>query len=157
MDDSTNLLPLRAHHLMCVTTYQGKGYSPEFVANMNRVWHALRAGAYSHAKATSVADPLCMACPNLQDQANDTSCRYHVSISERDRRMLAAMGWQEGEIIELGSVMDDIHARHAALMNEVCVGCDWTAICSERRFTLREADPPVPLPLLNETPQGSLP
>lgn len=152
MDDPANLLPLRAHHLMCVTTYQGKGYSPEFVANMNRVWHALRAGAYDRVRATSVADPLCGACPNLQDPVVDTSCRYHASISERDRRMLAAMGWEEGEVVALAPVMDHIHAHHADLMKQVCVGCDWTSICGEQRFTLKEANPPVPLPLLNERP-----
>lgn len=152
MDESADLLPLRAHHLMCVTTYQGKGYSPEFVTNMNRVWHALRAGAYGRARATSVADPICGACPNLQDPNEETSCRYQGSISERDRRMLKAMGWQEGEIVELGPVMDHIHAHHAELMAEVCAGCDWTGICGERRFTLLEPDPPVPLPLLNEIP-----
>lgn len=150
MDET--LLPLRAHHLMCVTTYQGKGYSPEFVANMNRVWHALRAGAYHRVRATSVADPLCGACPNLQDPGEDTSCRYHGSISGRDRRMLAAMGWQEGEVVELAPVLEHIHANHADLMARVCVGCDWTSICGQQRFTLREAAPPVPSPLLNEIP-----
>lgn len=147
MDEPQHLLPLRAHHLMCVTTYQGKGYSPDFVANMNRVWHALRAGAYSHARATSVADPICRACPNLQDPAEETSCRSHDSIAERDRRMLRAMGWQEGEVVELGAVLAHIHEHHARLMEQVCGGCDWVAICGERRFTLREADPPVPLPV----------
>lgn len=149
MKDSADLVPLRAHHLMCVTTYQGKGYSPAFVANMNHVWHALRAGVYRRVRATSVADPICGSCPNLQDPEADTSCRYHDSISVRDRRMLAAMGWSEGEIVELGPALEHIHAHHAELMAAVCVGCDWTGICGERRFTLLEQDPPVPLPLLN--------
>lgn len=139
-----HVLPLRAHHLMCVTTYQGKGYSPDFVTNMNRVWHGLRDGAYSHAQAISVADPLCRACPNLQDPNEETSCRYQVSIGARDRRLLDALGWAEGEVVELAPTMDYIHAHHAELMAEVCVGCDWTSICAEQRFTLREANPPIP-------------
>lgn len=139
-----HVLPLRAHHLMCVTTYQGKGYSPDFVTNMNRIWHGLRDGVYSHARAISVADPLCGACPNLQDPDVETSCRYQASIGARDRRLLAAMGWGEGEVVELESTMAVIHDRHAELMETVCAGCDWTAICAERRFTLQEPHPPVP-------------
>lgn len=140
---------LRAHHLMCVTTYQGKGYSPDFVANMNRVWHALRSGQYPNVEVHAVADPLCHACPNLQDRAEPTSCQFQRSIEARDRRLLAAMGWQEGQIIELAAVMEYILAHHAELLANVCVGCDWMAICGEQRFTWLENDPPVPLPVLS--------
>lgn len=139
---------LRAHHLMCVTTYQGKGYSPEFVANMNRLWHALRSGHYPQVEVHAVADPLCRACPNLQDPAEPTSCQFQQSIGERDRRLLQAMGWHEGQVVELAKAMETILSRHAALLGDVCVGCDWIAICGEQRFTWLEAEPPVPLPVL---------
>jgi len=140
---------LRAHHLMCVTTYQGKGYSPDFVANMNRVWHALRSGAYPQVEVHAVADPLCQACPNLQDPAEPTSCQFQRSIEARDRRLLAAMGWEEGQIVELESVMKYILTHHADLLSQVCVGCDWMAICGQQRFTWLEDEPPVPLPVVD--------
>lgn len=131
---------------MCVTTYQGKGYSASYVANMNRLWHALRDGAYDYAQALSVADPICGACPNLEDPVAADSCRFQASIGERDRRMMRAMGWAEGEVVELGPALDYVHAHHAELMATVCPGCEWIGICRDRRFTLREADPPVPRP-----------
>jgi hypothetical protein len=148
MTAPTPSFSLRAHHLMCVTTYQGKGYSPDFVANMNRVWHALRSGQYPQVEVHAVADPLCQACPNLQDPSEPTSCQFQRSIEERDRRLLAAMGWTEGEIIDLAPVMEHILAHHAELLANVCVGCDWMAICGQQRFTWLEAEPPVPLPVL---------
>lgn len=149
MTPSTPPFSLRAHHLMCVTTYQGKGYSPEFVANMNRVWHALRSGVYPKVEVHAVADPLCHACPNLQDRAQPTSCQFQRSIEARDRRLLEAMGWQEGQIVELEEVMAYILAHHAELLSHVCVGCDWMSICGQQRFTWLEAEPPVPLPMLS--------
>ena len=30
-------IKLRAHHLLCLLTYVGKGYSPAFTANYDRV------------------------------------------------------------------------------------------------------------------------
>lgn len=149
MTTSSTPFPLRAHHLMCVTTYQGKGYSREFVATMNRVWHALRSGDYPHVEVRAVADPLCLSCPNLQDPDDVTSCQFQRSIEARDRRMIAAMGWQEGEVIALAPVMEQILERHADLLSKVCVGCEWMSICGEQRFTWREANPPVPLPIVN--------
>jgi hypothetical protein len=131
---------------MCVTTYQGKGYSPDFVANMNRVWHALRSGNVPRVEVHAVADPLCLACPNLQDASIPTSCQFQRSIEARDHRLLAAMGWEEGQVVELAPVMETILANHAELLENVCVGCDWIAICGEQRFTWLEKHPPVPLP-----------
>lgn len=139
---------LRAHHLMCVTTYQGKGYSPEFVANMNRVWHALRSGEQPVVAVHAQADPLCMSCPNLQDASVPTSCQFQRSIEARDRRLIQAMGWVEGQTVELAPVMEQILANHAELLGHVCQGCDWMAICGEQRFTWLEEHPPVPLPVV---------
>lgn len=131
---------LRAHHFMCLATYRGKGYSTEFVANMNRVWAAARAGEVGEVVATAEADPICGACPHLQDASDPSSCRFHASISSRDRRMIAAMGWEENQRVSFADVMDDVHARHRDLMTRVCTGCDWVPICSQQVFTLRDPD-----------------
>ncbi len=37
-------ITLRAHHLLCVLTYSGKGYSPAFVTNFDSVVRRLQAG-----------------------------------------------------------------------------------------------------------------
>lgn len=139
---------LRAHHLMCITTYQGKGYSPDFVATMNRVWHALRSGQVAEVAVHAEADPICRACPNLQDPADGTSCRFQASIEARDRRLLAAMGWSEGEVVALAPVMEHVLAHHAELLAEVCPGCEWITICGQQRFSWVEPHPPVPLPVV---------
>lgn len=130
----------RAHHFMCIATYRGKGYSADFVENMNRVWAAAKAGEVGVVQATAEADPICGACPHLQDTADPVSCRFHASISSRDRKMIAAMGWEENQQVSFADVMDDVHARHRDLMDKVCTGCDWVPICSQQVFTLRDPD-----------------
>jgi len=131
---------LRAHHFLCLTTFAGKGYSPDFVANMTCVWQAARAGTIGPVQAVARADAICQACPHLQDREAPESCRFHESIAGRDRKMIAAMGWEENQQVVFEEVIDDVHERHADLMEQVCGGCDWVPICSRRHFTLRLAE-----------------
>jgi hypothetical protein len=137
---------LRAHHVMCVTTFAGKGYSSGFVQEMTRIWRAIRAGTVARVRVTAEADPVCNACPHLQDVENPESCRFHASVASRDRRMIEAMGWTEGQPVDLVQALDVVHESHTELMARVCTGCEWVPICSLRRFTLREQgfDPESP-------------
>ena len=127
---------LRAHHFLCLTTFAGKGYSPDFVANMSRVFKAAQRGEIARLRATTEADPICGACPHLQDRSVADGCTFSASISARDRRMLRAMGWQENQEVDFDAAMAIIHERHRDLLRQVCRGCDWVAICGEERFTL---------------------
>jgi hypothetical protein len=136
---------LRAHHFLCIATYQGKGYSPDFVANMNRVWAHAKRGAVGDVQATSEADPICHACPHLRDRDDPVSCKFQTSIGARDRRMIQAMGWEENQQVSFEDVMEVVHTRHKDLMDQVCNGCDWVPICAQQRFTLR--DPLFVLPV----------
>ena len=58
-------MELRAHNLLCIQGFVGKGYSPEFVANMTRVIESL--GNDAPVTVTASPDVLCSACPNLTD------------------------------------------------------------------------------------------
>ncbi len=134
--DDVDLSSLRAHHFLCLTTFAGKGYSPEFVANMNRVFGAAQRGEIARLRATAEADPICGACPHLQDRSAADGCTFGASIAARDRRMLRAMGWRENQEVDFAAAIAIILERHRDLMREVCRGCDWATICGEERFTL---------------------
>jgi len=131
---------LRAHHVMCVTTFAGKGYSTGFVREMTRVWRAIRDGSVAQVLVTAEADPVCHACPHLRDVENPESCRFQASVASRDRRMIEAMGWTEGQPVDLVQALEVVHESHTDLMARVCIGCEWVPICSRQRFTLREPE-----------------
>lgn len=130
---------LRAHHFMCLSTYQGKGYSADFVTEMNRVWREARDGRIAEVSATAAADPMCLACPHLGDKADPDSCRFQASIGARDRRMMTAMGWEEDQQVSFAEAMEVVHEKHRELMAQVCAGCEWVPICAKEHFTLRDA------------------
>lgn len=127
-------MELRAHHLLCLTTYRGKGYSEAFVAEMDRVHDALRSGREAGLRlvVTEALDVTCRACPNREGEG----CRFQQSVVNRDRRMLAELGLAPGEAIEAGPAIAWVRDRHEALQDAVCQGCSWFDLCAEREFTL---------------------
>ena len=68
---------IRGHNLLCIQGFVGKGYSPEFVANMTRVVESL--GDDVEVTVVDRPDVLCEACPNLAA----SGCTLHGEGSER--------------------------------------------------------------------------
>ena len=63
---NTNL-HLRPHHLLCLQTFVGRGYSEEFVKNMTLVKRQLTTNTRTPITLLSGADDLCAHCPSCVD------------------------------------------------------------------------------------------
>lgn len=109
---------IRAHHLLCLSTFRGEGYSPDFVAHMWEVFHWARAGG--EAVLVAEEDEICRPCP-LKG-----TCR----AIHRDRRLLRATGWSEGETVNLGDRIRELIPERARWVKITCRGCPWEATCS---------------------------
>ena len=58
---------LRPHHVMCAIGWTGRGYSPEFSANMDAVVVGrLRADPDTPVQFTGTADSVCAPCPRTR-------------------------------------------------------------------------------------------
>ncbi|MEQ8964689.1 MAG: DUF1284 domain-containing protein [Azospirillaceae bacterium] len=122
---------LRAHHLLCLQTYVGKGYTPAFVANYDAVVARLAVGE----AATIVAGPDAICAPLLDDP--EAHCRL-ARVAERDRKALAAVGAVLGRRLTVGDtvrldppVLTALRARFATGHGRAaCAGCQWHDLCS---------------------------
>jgi hypothetical protein len=125
------VIRLRPHHLLCILTYAGKGYSPAFVTNYDVI--AARIGAGETVSIVFAPDDIC--APLLGEA--DTHC-LNVSVTERDRlaaRDVAALlgnSVQEGSILTLDVArlkrMREAFATHA--IRNACPGCEWQDLCT---------------------------
>lgn len=127
------IVKLRPHHLLCILTYIGKGYSEGFVANFNDIVKALNAGA--HIKLIKGPDDICAGC-------TPTSADYHCQdddITEQDRQALTDIKALFPDIIKenqpfiLGKDAI-IRLRQAFAQKQIrnsCQGCPWYDLCSE--------------------------
>lgn len=116
---------IRAHNLLCIQGFVGRGYSPEFVRNMTEVVAAL--GPAAEVTVAAEPDAICEACPNL----SPTGCRLHGEGTERgiarqDRDVMGRLGIAEGETLPWGVLLRRIAARiRPGDLDGICGACPW--------------------------------
>ncbi len=131
------MIRLRGHHLLCMLTYVGKGYSPAFVENYDAIAGRLSAGE----KILVVDGPDDVCAPLLCDA--DCHCR-ETSVQERDRRALAALSTLLEIPLEAGATLRLDAARLRRMRAAFAAGrirlacaaagdrpaCEWSSLCS---------------------------
>jgi uncharacterized protein len=130
------VIRLRPHHLLCILSYVGRGYTPAFVANMD----ALTARIFAGEEIEIAAGPDDICAPLLC--RSDAHCRQ-TSVDERDRRAAEALGVAAGGRLVLdGARLAAMRTAFAAgTIRAACLGCEWDDLCTEvaRGFPLAEA------------------
>ncbi|SFQ64331.1 hypothetical protein SAMN05421853_11555 [Roseivivax halotolerans] len=123
---------LRPHHLLCILTHVGRGYSPAFTANMAAIIERVSAG--EEIEIVDGPDDIC--APLLHEE--DAHCRRD-SVIARDRaasddigkvlqitvRSGARLSLDDASIQYLRSAFADMRLRSA------CEGCAWASLCSD--------------------------
>lgn len=121
---------LRGHHLLCMLTFVGEGYSPRFVANYAKVIRRMRAGE----SVLIVQGPDDICAPLL---AEDGPHCHRESVLERDRLALESSGRLLGRHLAAG---DELTLDEATLLRfqrgfasgatrQACGGCEWSSLC----------------------------
>lgn len=122
---------LRPHHLLCMLTFVGKGYSPRFTANYEVLAQRLSRGE----TIVVVEGPDDICTPLLEDE-NAPHC-LGESVSGRDAVALASVSGLLGRALSVGSSIVPGASlfrtlrRHFASgrLRAACTGCEWTSLC----------------------------
>ncbi|GGB54526.1 (2Fe-2S) ferredoxin [Roseibium aquae] len=122
---------LRAHHLLCILTFKGEGYSHGFVANYQKIVDRLNGG--EPVILVEGPDDICapLACEK------DAHC-FNASVRERD---IAALRWVEDRVaiphqpgaafhLAPGTIAKLRHSFANETHRAPCLGCDWYDLCS---------------------------
>jgi uncharacterized protein len=121
---------LRAHHLLCMLTYVGKGYSPAFVENYEVI--ATRLSAGEEIELVVGPDDICGPL------TADTEAHCHgTSVVERDREAADAVARLLGHPLNPGARITPSAAlldrlRKTFVTGEIrtaCSGCEWSGLC----------------------------
>jgi uncharacterized protein len=115
----------RPHHFLCSLGFEGKGYSPEFTANMSAiVMGRLRAtgGDTTVIEVMSGLDDICAPCPNNRGRA----CDVQAKIDRLDGSHAAALDLVPGDRLTWGQAKARIAARvPSGSLSTLCSGCEW--------------------------------
>ncbi|MDM7978763.1 MAG: DUF1284 domain-containing protein [Rhizobium sp.] len=121
---------LRAHHLLCMLTYVGKGYSPAFVEDYEVIASRLSAGE----EIELVAGPDDICGPLIADPG--AHC-HGASVIERDRAAADAVARLIGSPLPPGARITPTSALLTRLrktfatgeIRTACSGCEWSELC----------------------------
>lgn len=122
---------LRPHHLLCMLTYVGKGYTAAFTTNYNIIMERLLQG--EDILIISGPDDLCAP---LLDQVAPHCFRESVIerdlLAARDISKLLACRIETGSRITLDPKI--LHHMRRGFANgalrTACTGCEWNALCN---------------------------
>lgn len=136
----------RPHHLLCSLGFQGKGYSPAFVANMAAIVDdRLRApgGDDVVIEITGETDDICAPCPRRRG----TLCEAQPHIAALDARHARALGLFAGTRLTWGEAKHRIRKRvPPGGLKNLCTGCQWLdlGVCERALAALHDSTPQSP-------------
>ncbi len=115
----------RPHHFLCSLGFEGKGYSPDFTANMTAiVMGRLRAAAGDEVviEVTGATDDICAPCPKRRGRL----CTNQHKIKTLDRAHAAALGLEPHDKLTWGQAKVRIRANVTpGSLETLCAGCEW--------------------------------
>ncbi|MDW4548145.1 DUF1284 domain-containing protein [Defluviimonas sp. D31] len=115
----------RPHHFLCSLGFEGKGYSPDFTANMTAiVMGRLRAenGDAAEIEVTGATDDICGPCPKRRGRA----CTNEPKIKVLDRAHAAALRLEPRETLTWGEAKARIRDNvPPGSLKTLCQGCEW--------------------------------
>ena len=116
---------IRAHHGMCFSFFQGKGYSGEFTENMWKMKGKLAGNP--EVILLDRTDDVCAHCPNNQEGI----CISAGKADEYDRQVLARCGLTAGCQIRWEDFTRLVEERilSTGRRAEICGDCQWTNLC----------------------------
>ena len=121
---------IRPHHGLCLTFFEGKGYSEEFVQNMARIKE--RSGTNQIIEIVQTADQVCGSCPN-----SDGRCKSQSKVGALDEKVISLCGLVEGQRMEFARFLALVEERilKTGKLGEVCSQCEWYSLCSTSMAT----------------------
>ena len=129
------VLHLRPHHLLCLQTFTGHGYSEEFVRHMTLVRDQLIREPLTPVELVSGVDDLCAHCPNNVDGqcTSDNPALFDSKVS----RKLYSSGLISPDAVSkdppgkqpvLTGIPDALEIS-SSVLEECCPGCEWKELC----------------------------
>lgn len=133
-------MKFRAHHFLCTLGFEGKGYSPGFVANYRAIAERLAApqGDSEVIEVTFDSDVICEPCPNRRGEG----CSADHKIRTLDAAHAAMLGLAAGQRLTWGEAKARIACKVTLdAFERACAPCSWKAlgVCQKALLRLKGA------------------
>lgn len=115
-------IAFRPHHFLCALCFQGKGYSPQFIAHFTEITNALRSDDKIAIYITEATDSICEPCPSRRA----AQCLQQAKIQKLDQAHAAILQLQPGTTITWKEAKNRIKTNMSLQhFHEACAPCEW--------------------------------
>lgn len=133
----SDAIRFRPHHLLCMLTHVGKGYSETFTQNMGEILEQINQG---ETDVILEYGPDAICAPRLCDK-DDTTCHcLELHITDRDNETLEDFAKRpEFSMFKIGNRfrltknlinrLRDVYKTHE--IRTACKGCEWYDLCTD--------------------------
>ena len=134
---------LRAHHMLCILGFRGRGYTRAFVENMSRIVDGLSSSPETAVEIVDHPDDICPPCPFIKETGcSEKGPQSEERVRKRDRDVLERLGLSPGASLPWSEVLNRIgDSISRDDIRELCHDCEWLSLgfCIEGLDNLREA------------------
>lgn len=128
-------VPIRAHNLLCLLGYRGRGYNDDFVERMTDVHRSLEADPGTLVQVLVRPDRLCDACPHLRGDGCSLGGRGHEAhMRAQDLEVARRLGIEEGAVLPWGEILARVaRSVRGTDLPAICTTCPWLGLgwCAE--------------------------
>ncbi len=134
MSNLTSPLHLRPHHLLCLQTFVGHGYSEEFTAHMTLVKRQLASDPGTPIRLVSGADDLCAHCPNCVSGSCTSAKPALFDRLAAEQLMLMNSDYRQppkddcSTAVLLEGIPENLKIS-TDLIEKCCLDCEWRGLC----------------------------
>ncbi len=129
------MLRLRPHHLLCMLTFAGEGYTPAFTENFQRIAELIAGHVAAGPETVMIVDGPDDVCAPLLCNS-DCHC-HNPSVVERDRLAALALAPLLNQGVHAGAQIilerDKLDRMRAAFaqgtVRAACKTCPWSGLC----------------------------
>jgi hypothetical protein len=128
----------RAHHFLCAFAFEGKGYSPTFVKNFERIVKILKTNPDGHQmQVIEALDDICQPCPNH----NHKQCASQALIQRLDAAHAEILQLKPEEELTWNQALKRLKKQMTLpRFHQACEPCQWKklGICEARLIALQK-------------------
>lgn len=131
LNQTSDPLRIRGHHLLCIQGFQGYGYSQDFEDHMLEVVNYIRSNPSYKVEVVAEADEICSHCPHNVEE----KCLREPDSDENIRRMdllvLETLKIDEGFQFEAFRILKHVNQKLKTRndVQKICGDCSWMDKC----------------------------
>ncbi len=136
-------IDIRAHTLLCLQGFRGRGYSDEFVVAMGFVHRTLKDEPDTPVRVLSSPDVFCAVCPHSGGPSGGCTLGgpgHETHMRAQDQEVMRRLGLTERQVLPWSGILERIRTGvRGSDLPAICTTCPWLSLgwCAEGIDTLR--------------------